>query len=97
MEEKMLKKCIEWLGDDVDRDCITPVYKFDDQYTSERIYLAAWNDDDGYTQVYVIRVFAIMFGNYNTVNLSQDYYNCVKVEDFVEIIPDIVNVINSVK
>ena len=94
-EEKMFEKCIDWLGEDVDRNCITVVYEFDNQDISERIYLAAWNVDEEYTNAYVIRVFTGHCGD--KIYLSQDYHRCVETSYFVHIIPEIFNVINKTK
>lgn len=94
MEEKMFSKCMEWLGD-VDEECVSVVCSEDEFFWIKRIYLAAWNDDDGYTHVYLIRVFTM--DNGKTINLSQDYENCVRIIDFVSIIPEIVDAISAVK
>lgn len=94
MEEMLFGKCIEWLCD-VDKSCISSVYSYDEYSVHVRIYLAVWNDEEGFTHVYVIRVFTI--DNGKNILLSQDYENCVEIKDLVNIIPDVVAVINRVK
>lgn len=95
MENKLLNKCIEWLGNEVDVNAISTIVSEDEPDWNRRIYLVVWNDDDGYTQTYIIRVWTM--DNGNTINLSTDYVNCVKIEDFVDTISSIVEVINRIK
>ena len=87
MDNKMLNKCREWLGDDVSSANITLIHKEDDSVYHQRIYMAAWNDDDGFTHAYIIRVFTC--DNGNCVNLSQDYEIHVLISDFVNWMPEI--------
>lgn len=96
MEEKLLAKCMKWLGDEVSKDNISVVSKEEDSGWYTILYLAAWNDDDGYTHVYLIRVWNVDEEGAR-IYLSQDYENCVKIEDFVSIIPKLMAEINRVR
>ena len=97
MEEKLLDKCMEWLGYpvDVDMSNISTIISEDEPDWNRRIYLIAWNDDDGFTQVYIIRVWTA--DNGNTINLSEDYKSCVEMEDFVYMIPSMIEAIKRIK
>lgn len=95
IENKLVSKCIEWLDNEVDINAFSTIVSEDESNWNRRIYLIVWNDDDGYTHTYIIRVWTI--NNGNTINLSEDYTNCVKIEDFVDTIPAIVETINRIK
>ena len=88
MEEQMIQKCMEWFDNDIDIKSIIPIIKEDEEFWHRRIYLVAWNDDDGFTHVYIIRIWTM--DNGKAIKLSEDYCNCVKIEDFISIIPDLV-------
>ena len=87
MDNKMLMKCKEWIGEEISDENITLVHKEDYSVYHQRIYLVAWNDDDGFTHAYIIRVFTGDNGNH--IDLSQDYEIHVLISDFVNWMPEI--------
>ncbi len=95
MEEKLLEKCLEWLDHSVEKDNISVVAGEDDGTYHRRVYLAVWNDNQGLTHAYLIRVWTNNEGR--DIDLSQDYGSYVRIEDFVNTIPSIVEVVNRVR
>lgn len=91
--DKMYLKCKEWIGD-VDDSNITLVHSEDEGTYHQRIYLAVWNDDDGYTHIYVIRVFT--GDEYKNINLSEDYSNTVLISDLANWISEIIEYVKVV-
>ena len=95
MEELMMQKCLEWLDNCVTKENVSVVAEDDEGFWHRRVFLVVWNDDDGYTHTYIIRVWTVDEGE--NMNLSQDYEDCVEINDFVNTIPTIAEQINRVR
>ena len=94
MNELMIGKCLEWLDYHISKEDLVTVFEEDDDEWHKRIYLAVWNDDDGYTHAYILRVWTM--NNGKTIEISQDYCNHTGMEYFVDTIPNIVEVIKRI-
>ena len=97
MNESINEECMAWFHYQIDAKNMVVVAKEDEVGWHRRIYLVTWNDDDGYTHVYVMRLWTTMETISSSIQISQDYSNCVKVEDFIGIIPEIVETIKRVR
>lgn len=95
IDKLMYEKCTSWLDDSVDKDHISLMHAEDVETYHQRIYLAAWSDDDGYAHIYVLRVFTVDDGI--TISLSEDYENCVENVDFIDVLPSVIQKINELK
>ncbi len=95
IDELMYEKCAAWLGDSADKDHTSLMHAEDDGTYHQRIYLMAWSDDDGYAHIYVIRVFTNNDGK--TIDLSEDYENCVRNDKFIDVLPSVIQKINELK
>jgi len=92
LEQQMVKKCLDWVDNEITEDKLILLHKKDVQDFHQRIYLAAWNGENEYglkgktyTFVYLMRVFTMG----DNIALSVDYENTVLMEDFVGILPEI--------
>lgn len=95
MEEKLLEKCLEWINHSANENNVSIVARDDEDTYHRRVYLVVWNDDKGYTNAYLIRVWTNDEGR--RIDLSQDYENCVRIKDFVDTLPAIMEQINRVR
>lgn len=94
MDELILNKCMDWMGED-NKEYYSLVNKEDESTYHQRIYLVAWNDDDGFTHAYIIRAFTGDEGK--NINISQDYEIHVLMSDFVNWLPEIIKKITELK
>ena len=95
LEQKMVEKCLDWVGNEITADQLSLVHKEDVDGYHQRIYLAAWNDsnkEDHWGKdsvfVYLFRVFTLG----DNINLSVDYEKTVRAEELVTILPEVVKI-----
>ena len=94
VERKMMSEVIKQLDDiPISASNISPLEKRDTENSHKRLYLVAWNDDDGYTHIYLVTVSASGDNIYSEIK----YEDCVLIDDFVEVLSDVIAYANEIK
>lgn len=94
IESIMMSEAIKQLDDiPISTSNISLLEKRDNENGHKRLYLVAWNDDDGYTHIYLV----IVLVSNDNIDSEIKYEDCVLIDDFVETLPDVIAYANEIK
>ncbi len=94
IESIMMSEVIKQLDDiPISTSNISLLEKKDGENSHKRLYLVAWNDDDGYTHIYLVAAST----SGNNIDSEIKYEDCVLIDDFVEVLPDVIAYANEIK